>query len=214
MQSASVRLARWLAVVGLGVLASACAGKPAVVKAAQPYCRYTAVSAVDKSKLPQKIYFFPPLLCDAKGNPKQALQPVQAADGSLKGWSSPSPISAQVEKRLQARAREAGYQPVSFAEVLATTEAHSILIVSSFYSESFPVEAPKAGQPDRFILSMMKASTFDLSLDPSKSRNIGKSDGLSFFSAGSPLEKLEAKSLSSLVETLGDNVEGYINLNL
>jgi hypothetical protein len=41
---------------------------------------------------------------------------------------------------------------------------------------------------------------------------IGKSDGLSFFLSQDPISRLEAKSLSSLIPTLGDNVSGYTNL--
>jgi hypothetical protein len=182
------------------------------VGSTQPFCRYTAVSAIARTDLPAKIYFFPPLLCDSKGTPQQVLKPKLGPDGALVGWASSSALSREIESTLKLRAAESGFEVVSFEDVLAAKQPHSILIVSSFYSASINVESPKEGQLDHYILTMMKASTFDLSLDPSRSRMIGKSDGLSFFLSQDPISRLEAKSLSSLIPTLGDNVSGYTNL--
>lgn len=198
---------RSIPVAVISMVAMACAGKPRPDEPSKPYCQYTA-SGVG-ARPPGKIYFFPPLLCDNKGNPLEVLKPVVGKDGALLGWSAPSPLASRIESHLRKHAQQLNFEPVTFADVLASKDEHSILIVSSFYSKPQIVEHPEPGKADRYILTMMKASTFDLTLDPSKSRMVGKSDGLAFYHSSAPVPQIEAKSLAPLIKTLGDQVTGY-----
>jgi hypothetical protein len=60
---------------------------------------------------------------------------------------------------------------------------------------------------------MIKASTFGLDLDPAKSRNLARVDGVSYFQADRKVDSLESKSLEVLMNWLGDNVVGIAYLD-
>ena len=189
-----------------------CAEKAPERPPAPPSCRYTAASRVERANLPPKIYFFPPLLADAQGNPKEAMKPQLSAQGEIVEWVTPTERSQQILERLKKGSRKGGFQVVSFQEVLAMRRPHSILIVSCFYSAPSAAEATAKNSPDQRLLTMMKACTYDLDLDPRKSKNLAKVDGVSFFKADRKVDAIEAKSLEVLSAWLGENVTGMVYL--
>ena len=158
------------------------------------------------------MYFFPPLLCDAKGKPKEVLTPVQDPALGIVDWVSPSAKSKKVRRQLEDYFRSCGNQVVSFQDVLAAETPHSILIVSSFYSAPLAVESPKPGQADQYVLSMVKANTFGVDLDPAKSRKIASIDGVTFVDSTRRPADIEGKSLEAAIRWLGDNVNGVTSL--
>ncbi len=178
-----------------------------------PSLHYTAVSGINRTQLPSKMYFFPPLVCDAKGKPKEALTPIKDPQLGIVDWVSPSAKSRKMRRELEDYFRSSGNQVVSFQDVLAEETPHSILIVSSFYSAPLAVETPKAGQADRYVLSKVKASTFGVDLDPAKSRNIASIDGVTFFDSTRKPAEIEGKSLTAAIRWLGENVNGVISLD-
>lgn len=200
-------------VVLCGWLIVSCAPEAPESPPVPPNCRYTAVSRVKRASLPAKVYFFPPLLADAKGNPKQPLSPILNRQGELADWASPSEKSKLIQDRLKKHAVRAGFEVVPFQDVMTARRPHSVLIISSFYTEPKAIVAATPRQPDQSQFSMIKASTFGLDLDPAKSRNLARVDGVSFFHADRQVEALESKSLEVLMSWLGDNVAGMAYLD-
>lgn len=175
---------------------------------------YTAVCRTPRSDLPYQVYFFPPLLSDEKGRPKQAMKPMMDAGGGIAGWQTSSEKSRRFLNYLTKQAARSGYQVVTFKDVLAMKEPYSILIVSSFYTEPRATENPKPGQPDRFFLCKLKGSTFDLNLNPATSKNISNVDGATVFYQHQDLQLIEQKSLESSASWLGDDVSGFLSIKL
>lgn len=200
---------RWLA-FSLGL--TTCATKLAEPQARSPLCRYTAASRVTRSALPTKIYVFPTLLSDTKGNPKEKLTPSMNSSGGISDWSAPSAKSKLIRAQIERRLKDRGYQVVPFQEVLAMQVPHSILMVSSFYTAPVPIDNPKKGQPDQCILTMIKASTFGLDLNPKNGKNLSNVDGATLFYSGQNVSQLEYESFSQLIGWLGDSVSGMVCL--
>jgi hypothetical protein len=73
-----------------------------------------------------------------------------------------------------------------------------------------PVDNPKKGQPDQCILTMIKASTFALDLNPKNGKNLSNVDGATLFYSGQNLSQLEQASFSELASWLGDSVSGLV----
>ncbi len=202
----------WIVVL-CGGLIDSCAPKLPEAPPVPPNCRYTSVSRVKRASLPAKVYFFPPLLADDKGNPKQPLSPILSGQGELADWASPSEKSKLIQDRLKKQATRAGFEVVPFQDVMTARRPHSILIISSFYTEPKAVVGGTPRQPDQSQFSMIKASTFGPDLDPAKSRNLARVDGVSCFYADRKVEALESKSLEVLMSWLGDNVAGMAYLD-
>jgi hypothetical protein len=195
------------------LLLVSCANRPEPAAGIHPSLQYTAASRLSRAQLPTKMFFFPPLVCDAKGKPKESLTPVQDPQRGIVDWVSPSAKSKKVRRKLEDYFRSCGNQVVSFEDVLAAETPHSILIVSSFYSAPLAVEAPKPGQADQYVLCMVKASTFGVDLDPANSRSIASIDGITFFDSTRKPSDIEGRSLESAIRWLGDNVNGVTSLD-
>ena len=198
---------RWLA---FSLWLASCVTKPAESKAGSPFCRYTATSRVSRSVLPTKIYVFPTLLSDTKGNPKEKLSPALDPSGGIIDWFAPSAKSKLIRDQIERRLSGLGYQVVPFQDVLAMQSPHSILMVSSFYTAPVPVDNPKKGQPDQCILTMIKANTFALDLNPTNGKNLSNVDGATLFYSGQNVTQLEKESFSELINWLGDSVSGIV----
>lgn len=202
----------WLPLALCQLLAISCASKPPQVPVTKASMRYSAASRLNRTSLPTMLYFFPPLLCDAKGKPKESLTPVEDPERGIVDWVSPSATSRQLRRQMEDYFRSRGNQVVSFQDVLAADTPHSILIVSSFYSAPQAIDSPKPGQPDKYLLSMVKASTFDVDLDPGKSRNIASIDGLSFYDSSRKPSGIESRSFEAAICSLGENISGVASL--
>lgn len=210
---------RWIALrcFAFPIWLASCATKPAKPeesKTGSPLCRYTATSRVARSALPTKIYVFPTLLSDTKGKPKENLSPALDPSGAITDWSAPSAKSKLIRGQIERRLKGLGYQVVPFRDVLAMQSPHSILMVSSFYTAPVPVDNPKKGQPDQCILTMIKASTFGMDLNPKNGRSLSNVDGATLFHSGQNVSQLEQQSFSELGGWLGDSVSGMVWLKL
>lgn len=188
--------------------------KPAESKTGSALCSYTATSRVTRSALPTKVYVFPTLLSDTKGNPKEKLSPSLDPSGAITDWSAPSAKSKLIRGQIERCLRGLGYQVVPFQDVLAMQSPHSILMVSSFYTAPVAVDNPNKGQPDQCILTMIKASTFGMDLNPKNGRSLSNVDGATLFHSGQNVRQLEQQSFSELSGWLGDSVSGMVWLKL
>ena len=212
--AATVRQCRFLLPITLcQLLAVSCATKPPQAAVIKTSLHYTAVSGINRANLPSRVYLFPPLLCDAKGKPRESLTPVEDPKRGIVDWVAPTATSRKVRRQLENYFRSRGNQVVSFQDVLAAETPHSILIVSSFYSVPQAVDAPKPGQADKYVLSMVKASTFGVDLDPANSRALASIDGVTFFDSARKPADIEGRSLDSAMRWLGDNVSGVTSLD-
>jgi hypothetical protein len=153
---------------------------------------------VARSALPTKIYVFPTLLSDTKGKPKENLSPALDPSGAITDWSAPSAKSKLIRGQIERRLKGLGYQVVPFRDVLAMQSPHSILMVSSFYTAPVPVDNPKKGQPDQCILTMIKASTFGMDLNPKNGRSLSNVDGATCFTPGKTSASWSSKAFRSL----------------
>jgi hypothetical protein len=206
------RASLWFSLVICPLLACSCASNPPQAKLIKASMRYSSASQINRTSLPTTVYFFPPLLCDAKGKPKESLTPVEDPASGIVDWASPSAKSRQLRRQLEDYFRARGNQVVSFQDVLAAKTPHSILIVSTFYSAPQAVDSQKPGEPDEYVLSMVKANTFGLDLDPGKSRRVASIDGVTFFDSTRKPADIEAKSFDAAIRTLGENVSGVASL--
>ncbi len=195
------------------MLAVSCATKPPQPATAPTHLHYTAVSAVKRTAIPTTVYLFPPLLCDAKGKPKESLSPVEDPALGITDWVAPSAKSKTLRRQLENQFRSRGNRVVTFQDVLTSDDPHSILIVSSFYSVPQTVASPKPGQADRSILTMVKTKTFGVDLDPANSRNIANIDGITFYDSTRNPADIEARSLEAGLSWLGENVSGVTPLD-
>lgn len=205
------RFSRLFFFIGAIVLMASCAVSPkrSVLKT---YCRYTAASAVERNALPDMVYLFPPLLADAKGKPLQSMSPVENADGSIADWRCPSEKSREIRAAMKHHLETNGYQVVDFATVRRMEAPHSILMLSSFYAKPVSLPVKKEGDPDRSILTMIRAKTFDIDLNPATSRDISHIDGAVIYHSQIPEHRLEEKCFGLLLGWLGDNVTGYMGI--
>lgn len=211
--AATTRQSRVLLPLALCQLLVSCANRPAPTAEIKPSLQYSAASGLTRAQLPTKIYFFPPLVCDAKGKPKESLVPVEEPQRGIVDWVSPSAKSRKVRRQLEDYFRSRGNEVVAFQDVLAAETPHSILIVSSFYSAPLAVESPKPGQADKYVLCKVKASTFGVDLDPANSRSIASIEGITFFDSARKPSNIEGRSLEAAIRWLGDNVNGVTSLD-
>lgn len=109
-------------------MTASCTSQPPPPDPQKLSLNYTATSVLDRSQLPTQLYFFPPLLCDAKGKPKEQLTPIQDPSVGIIDWVSPSAKSRRLRGQLQTYARSRGYQVISFQDILAAQNPYSILI--------------------------------------------------------------------------------------
>ncbi len=174
--------------------------------------QYSAAARTDGSGMPGMVYFFPPLLCDASGQPRETLAPVEDPERGIVDWVTPSAKSHKLRRQLEDYFRSRGDRVVSFEDVLAAEKPHSILIVSTFYSAPVGVENPKPGQADEYVLSKMKASTFDVDLDPAKSRDVARIEGVTFFDSNRKPADIEVRSFDAAIRSLGENVSAVASL--
>lgn len=177
------------------------------------YCRYTSLSAVERTAIPWYVYLFPPLPADAKGKPLQSMQPVTDGTGRVVDWRCPTESSRRIRATLERMLKEKGYTVVDFAGVTRMEVPHSILMISSFYTKPAPVESKDGKGPDRSLLTMVRAKTFDVDLDPAKGREVARVDGVTFYPSAVPVRDLETKSLAILLGLLGDTVSGYLAID-
>ena len=209
--SATIR--RCLPLLLCAVFAVSCASKqPPPVQAVKASMQYSAAARTDGSGMPGMVYFFPPLLCDANGKPRESLTPVEDPERGIIDWVTPSAKSRKLRQKLEDYFRARGDQVVSFQEVLAAERPHSILIVSSFYSAPVDVKNPQPGQADEFVLSKVKASTFDVDLDPGKSRDVARIEGVTFFDSSHKPADIEVRSFDAAIRSLGENVSAVASL--
>lgn len=146
------------------------------------------------------------------GKPKEKLTALHDQTGKIIDWSASSSKSKLIRGRIERNLQTLGYQIVSFQDVLSMPAPHSILMVSSFYTEAQQVDQPSKGKPDKCILTMIKANTFDLDLDPGKSKNLANMDGATSFYSDQKASDLEAESFSILINWMGDEVSGMCYL--
>ncbi len=211
--AAIVRQGRLLLPLALcPLLAVSCASKPPDAVVIKTSLNYTAVSRIKRERLPSRVYLFPPLRCDAQGKPRESLSPVEDPKLGIVDWAAPSATSKRVRRQLEDYFRSFGNQVVTFQDVLAAETPHSILIVSSFYSAPLSVDSPKPGQADKYVLSMVKASSFGVDLDPAKSRQLASIDGVTIFDSTRKPADIEGRSLGAVIRWLGDNVTGVTSL--
>lgn len=182
-------------------------GKPVAV------FQYSAVAGLANNKTPSKVYLFPPLRSDAKGNPVEPLKPVLGPEGEIIDWQASSGSSAALLRLMSQRLRALGFEVVDFKTVVNAKTPHSILIVSGFYSSEAVIKDAAEGAYDRSQTVMLKASVFDLNLDPKTKIDLLKVDGLMNYAAAKPPARPVERAFEETMRWFGDNVQGSVLLN-
>lgn len=173
------------------------------------YCRYTASSV---PQVPGRFFVFPPLLADPTGKPKENLTPVFDHSGEISDWTSSSPESLEMRSSVTNHLRKRGYTVVNFSEFVDMQEPHSIVAISLFYTDTIDVDKKSSNEPDKMLMTMIRAKSFDLDLNPASARSVSDVDGATFFFSQSTPKEIESKSFKALLEWIGDNVSGYSNI--
>lgn len=172
---------------------------------------YKATCVLPSNKIPTKVFLFPPLRSDAKGNPVETLKPVQDSEGNIIDWrSSGSGSSKPLQQVIAKELRKMGYEIIDFQTVVNARVPYSILIVSSFYtSENLNEDSAKNGL-DRNQTVMIKGGVFDVDLDPQRKIDLLKVDGRLNYSSGNKPSQTLVRTFQESLRWLGDNVEGFL----
>ncbi|MFT4175515.1 MAG: hypothetical protein QM627_02560 [Luteolibacter sp.] len=171
------------------------------------------MSPAERPRIPVEVYVFPPLLADAKGKPLQKMKPVTGPSGEVREWACPSDRSRRIREKIRRQLRDAGYQVVDFDRVTSMETPHSILVLSLFHAKPEPLKDAHPDGPDRSMLTMIRARTFDVDLNPATARPISDVDGVTYFRASESPPELEEKSFRVLQTWIGENVSGFIDLS-
>lgn len=167
---------------------------------------------VAASGIPGRAYLFPPLRSNAKGVPVEKLRPVTGANGATVDWKAGSAQSSRLRKILESQLSAAGYEILSFSDLLDNREPYSVLVLSSFYS--LPETVSGEGEPEaKACLVMIKGSVFDLDLDPSRKRDVVKVDGLTRYPASHELPDPLGAGFREASRKVGENEQGYVLLH-
>jgi hypothetical protein len=186
---------------------AAAAEKPAAV------FQYSAVAGLASNEIPTRVYLFPPLRSDAKGSPVESLKPVLDAGGEIIDWRASSGSADALLRKMSGRLSQIGYQVVDFKTVVNAPKPYSILIVSSFYTSEAVIKDAPAGDYDRSQSVMIKASVFDVDLDPRHKIDLLKVDGLMNYASGKPPARPLERCFEETMRWFGDNVQGSALLN-
>ncbi|MFT3990096.1 MAG: hypothetical protein QM680_01680 [Luteolibacter sp.] len=200
------------AVMGIGLASCASAPGPPTARLGA-YCRYTAASPTARPPIPAEVYVFPPLLADSKGKPLQEMKPLADPSGGIREWACPSERSRKIRENVARQLKDAGYQVVDFNRVTSMETPHSILMLSLFYARAEALQEVSPKGPDHSMLTMIRARTFDVDLNPATAQRIADVDGVTYFKAAERPAELEEKSFRVLQTWIGENVSGFIDLS-
>lgn len=170
--------------------------------------QYSAVSGLASNKMPTRVYLFPPLRSDASGKPVEPLKPVIDADGQITGWRTASGSADALLRIMSKRLGQLGYEVVDFSAVVNAMQPYSVLMVSSFYTPVATLKDVPEGGFDRGQTVMIKASVFDLNLDPKTKVDLLKVDGVLNYASGNPPGSPLDRAFQETMRWFGDNVEG------
>lgn len=171
---------------------------------------YKATCSLPSHKIPTKVFLFPPLRSDTRGNPVEALKPIQDSEGNIVAWRCSGSSSVQaLQQGIAKEFQKMGYEIIDFQAVVNTRVPYSTLIVSSFYTSETIIEHPAKNGLNRNQTVMIKGSVFDVDLDPRDKIDLLKVDGLLNYSSENKPPQTALRAFQESLRWLGDNVEGF-----
>ena len=175
--------------------------------------RIVAQRGPGAAKMFYYAHLFPAIRMSKSGAPLEKMTPLQGPGGEIKAWKAASSRSASMGRLVEKAFRGAGYELISFPELLARTQPYSVLVVSSFYTDPTPIKEPVEGGPDHTVTVKLKGVLFGLDLDPARSMPVGTVLGTGFYSKQrDELNSVIGKLIIEATRNLGDQQESYGNL--
>ena len=187
----------------LGGLACSSAPKgPAPVAPSQLLLRLASHTELTVAKMPNQVYLFPPLLCDAEGKPEQSYLQAVREDGTV-DWLPPDEKSREWWGLLRSLFAEKGFEIVPYSAVLQSHRPHSILVVSAYYSRPYRIGGD--GQAAYSLFTRLAGDTYPVDLDPKLRRSAFNQIATGFFLARSKADAVPPLAYRSAISAIGYN---------
>ena len=165
----------------------------------------TANASVVAKRMPRKAYIFPPLLMDVNGNPLEQYIQTTDADGGLV-WKTPSPVSLELQAGVEKRMKKEGFELVSFRTLQDAPHAHSVLIVTSYYTKHWENKVGKGRfETVNIVYVRLAGSTFPLDLDSTQKVDIFNQELLVFYNPLNPETEAVKLGLNMAAKYIGQS---------
>jgi hypothetical protein len=171
---------------------------------------YEALAAMQPRDIPTYVYVFPPLQSSKGGKPIEKLTAVSSASGSVMGWKTSSALSMSLKPKIESQLTQAGYEVVSFADLLSVKRPYAVLVVSTFYTLPYDVKNDAGEITDRATLVLIKGALFDGNLDPKTKKDIIKVDGVTKIPVGKNFADPVNRTVKQAFSWFADNSSGLV----
>jgi hypothetical protein len=167
------------------------------------------------NQLPKRVYVFPALRLNAEGQQVDQLAYRTLEDGTL-GWYSPAPMGLELKLIAEKKMRSLGFVPVSFGDLTASVEDHSILVLNLYYNTaSASRDNPAADEAESWTtFSRISAATFPKDLNPAEKRDLMNQELVSLFNGKEKGPDVIKYSHAYLLEHIGQNRQWSESINL
>ena len=169
----------------------------------------------DFSQVPKRVYVFPALRLNAEGQQIDQLAYRTLEDNTL-GWYSPAPLGLELKLIVEKKLRSLGFIPISFGDLTASTEDHSVLVLNLYYAEaSASRDNPGADVTESWTtFSRITAATFPRDLNPSNKRGLMNQELVSLFNGKEKGRDVIKYSHAYLLDYVGQNRQWSESINL
>jgi hypothetical protein len=171
---------------------------------------YEALAAMQPRDIPTYVYVFPPLQSNNGGKPVEKLTAVSSASGSVIGWNNSSALSMSLKPKIESQLAQAGYEIVSFADLVSVKRPYAVLVVSTFYTLPYDVKNDAGEITDRATLVLIKGALFDGNLDPKTKKDIIKVDGVTKIPVGRNFPDPVNRTVKQAFSWFADNSSGLV----
>ena len=173
---------------------------PSPVAPSQLLLRLASNTATESAKIPKRVYIFPPLRCDAEGRPEQSYTQGVREDGSI-DWLPPDEKSREWLALLGSLFASRGYEIVPYSAVLQSAEAHSVLVVSAYYSRPYRIGGDDGAAYSLF--TRLAGDTYPLDLDSSLKRTVFNQIATGFFLDRSSADGVPPLAYRTAISAIG-----------
>lgn len=166
-------------------------------------------------QIPKRVYVFPALRLNAEGQEIDQLAYRTLEDNTL-GWYSPAPLGLELKLIVEKKMGSLGFVPVSFGDLTASTEDHSILVLNPYYAEaSASRDNPSADVEESWTtFSRITATTFPKDLNPAGKRGLMNQELVSLFNGKEKGRDVIKYSHAYLLDHIGQNRQWSESINL
>jgi hypothetical protein len=132
--------------------------------------------------LPRLVYVFPPLEVGQDGQPLNDYFYTESEKGLL-NWYASAPESGLLRDAVMDQFRYRGFTPVSFYELTESTDDHSVLVITLYYTNpltEIKKQARFGGRVKEYMLfTRLSGATFPKDLSPAGKKEVLNQEALS-----------------------------------